>query len=220
LPQKDLLLSRHYLYQPVSWSQAIIIVSAALIETKSLRLVAHTPEQLRTLMASAELYEQRFGLRLADGVREFLVSDEVSPDWLAQLQVSTVADPWKHGFALVHLADNAVIGMGGYKGPPNADGMVEIAYGVVPGYQGRGYATEAAQALIAYALASGHVRTIRAHTSSEVNASTKVLEKCGFKCLGEVIDPEDGVVWRWEKKGIAQSGGPANGNQPIRSETN
>lgn len=78
-------------------------------------------------------------LRLADGLRDFLVSDEVSPDWLAQLQVSTAADPWMHGFALVHLADNAVIGSGGYKGPPNADGVVEIAYGVVPGYQGRGY---------------------------------------------------------------------------------
>ena len=174
-------------------------MSAAFIETQSLRLVAHTPEQLRTLIASAELYEQQFGLRLAGGVRDFFVSDEVSPDWLAQLQVATTADLWKHGFALVHRADDAVIGACGYKGPPDADGMVEIAYGVVPAYQGRGYATEAAQALIGYAFGSGHVRTVRAHTLPSVNASTKVLEKCGFRCLGEVIDPEDGVVWRWEK---------------------
>jgi RimJ/RimL family protein N-acetyltransferase len=41
-------------------------------------------------------------------------------------------------------------------------------------------------------------RTIRAHTMPEQNASTRVLEKCGFRWLGEVVDPEDGAVWRWE----------------------
>ncbi|MGH7631966.1 MAG: hypothetical protein ACREOF_21740 [Gemmatimonadales bacterium] len=30
------------------------------------------------------------------------------------------------------------------------------------------------------------------------NASARVLEKLGFRRLGEVIDPEDGPVWRWE----------------------
>jgi RimJ/RimL family protein N-acetyltransferase len=27
----------------------------------------------------------------------------------------------------------------------------------------------------------------------------RVLAKCGFQHIGEVIDPEDGLVWRWEK---------------------
>ncbi|HUF61741.1 MAG TPA: GNAT family N-acetyltransferase [Verrucomicrobiales bacterium] len=174
--------------------------STAPIKTKSLELVAHTPEQLRTLMASLELYEQRFGLRLADGFQDFMASDEVSPDWLAQLQAATAADPWKYGFVIVHSAENVIIGMAGYKGPPDEQGLVEISYGIAPGYQHRGFATEAAQGLIAYALDQGRARTFRAHTSSEANASTRVLEKCGFRCLGEVIDPEDGVVWRWEKE--------------------
>lgn len=172
------------------------------METKNLKLVTLTPEQLRTLMTDASLYEQRYGLRLADGMKDFAASGEISPDYLAQLQAATEADPWKHGFAVVHRVDNLMIGMCGYKGPPGADGVVEIAYGIVPGYQGRGYATEAAQALIAYAFGSGRVRTVRAHTFAAVNASAHVLEKCGFKCLGKVIDPEDGVVWRWEKTNI------------------
>ena len=33
----------------------------------------------------------------------------------------------------------------------------------------------------------------------EANASTRVLTKCGFRHVGEVMDPEDGLVWRWEK---------------------
>jgi RimJ/RimL family protein N-acetyltransferase len=41
---------------------------------------------------------------------------------------------------------------------------------------------------------------IRAHTLPEMNASCRVLEKAGFKRLGEVIDPEDGLVWRWERR--------------------
>ena len=170
------------------------------METKNLRLVPHAPEHLRALFQGPDLYEQSSGLRPAEGLRDFIVSGDVSPDYLAELHASTSAEPWKHGFALVHLADNAVIGMAGYKGPPDADGMVEIAYGVVPGYQGKGYATEAAQALIAYAVGRGRVSVVRAHTLPVVSASTRVLDKCGFQRLGEVIDPEDGVVWRWEKK--------------------
>jgi len=27
-----------------------------------------------------------------------------------------------------------------------------------------------------------------------------VLEKCGFTHVGEVVDPEDGLVWRFEKR--------------------
>jgi RimJ/RimL family protein N-acetyltransferase len=86
----------------------------------------------------------------------------------------------------------------GFTGPPSADEMVEIAYGIAPGYQNRGHAREAAQELIVYAFASGRVRTIRAHTLPQHNASTRVLTRCGFTLIGEVTHPEDGIVWRWE----------------------
>ena len=124
---------------------------------------------------------------------------QLSADWLAQFHASTSATPWIHGFSFMHRDSNVVVGKGGFKGPPAADGVVEIAYGVDPDYQGKGYATEAAQALAAFAFSSGRVRVVRAHTLPESNASTRVLTKCGFRRIGEVIDPEDGLVWRWEK---------------------
>jgi ribosomal-protein-alanine N-acetyltransferase len=123
---------------------------------------------------------------------------EVSPAWLAAIRASTTADPWLHGFALVHRAGGAVVGSCGYKGPPDPEGVVEIAYGVDAAYQGQGYATEAARALVRYAFGSGRVRRVRAHTWPEENASTRVLTKCGFEWIGAVVDPEDGPVWRWE----------------------
>jgi RimJ/RimL family protein N-acetyltransferase len=76
---------------------------------------------------------------------------------------------------------------------------VEIAYGIAPEHQGKGYATEAAAALTDYAFRQREVRAVRAHTLPENNASTRVLTKCGFRRVGEVIEPEDGLVWRWEK---------------------
>jgi RimJ/RimL family protein N-acetyltransferase len=124
---------------------------------------------------------------------------QVSPDWLARVRLAAADDPWILGFALVHRITSVVIGTCGFKGPPDDDGTVEIAYGVAPDHQGHGYATEAAAALVAYAFNSGQVRRVRAHTLAAANASARVLAKCGFRQVGEVIDPEDGPVWRWEK---------------------
>jgi [ribosomal protein S5]-alanine N-acetyltransferase len=123
---------------------------------------------------------------------------QVSPDWIARVKATTSADPWTCGFAMVHRASGAAVGSCAFKSPPDADGIVEIAYGVNPDHQKLGYATEAALGLVKFAFASGRVRIVRAHTLPATNASTRVLTKCGFEYVGEVIDPEDGLVWRWE----------------------
>lgn len=124
---------------------------------------------------------------------------EVSAEWLARIRGSSLVDPWTYGFSWACRNSDSVVGKGGFKGPPSADGVVEIAYGVFPDHQGKGYATEGVQALVAWALSSGQVRVVWAHTFAEANASARVLTKCGFVKLGEVMDPEDGRVWRWEK---------------------
>ena len=121
---------------------------------------------------------------------------QVSPDWLAALRASDPADPWRHGFSIAHRETGHNIGSCCFKGPP-ADGVVEIAYGIEPEHRGNGYATESAQALTNFAF-SQNAPTVCAHTLPEPNASTRVLTKCGFTHIGPVIDPEDGLVWRWE----------------------
>ena len=157
------------------------------------------PADLLALIQDLEQFETRFGLRLADGVREFFVSGEVSPAWLESLRSATSADPWRHGFAVVERASDMIIGTAGFKGPPDDDGVVEIAYGIVPAKENQGFATAAATALVAYALDDPRVRHVRAHTLPTANASTRVLTKCRFAFVGEVTDPEDGLVWRWER---------------------
>ena len=153
------------------------------LSTERLRLVLGTPAETLAWVES---------LSPADRA-------EVSPAWLARVQAAREPDPWLLGFALVDRVTDAVVGSCGFKGPPDADGAVEIAYGIDPAYRRRGYATEAATGLVRFAFAAEQVRTIRAHTLPEKGASARVLEKCGFRCLGEVLDPEDGRVWRWER---------------------
>ena len=41
-------------------------------------------------------------------------------------------------------------------------------------------------------------RRARPHVWS-ANNSARVLLKCGFLACGQVVEPEDGLVWRWEK---------------------
>ncbi|HEV2068935.1 MAG TPA: hypothetical protein VGR26_03985 [Acidimicrobiales bacterium] len=35
-------------------------------------------------------------------------------------------------------------------------------------------------------------------TASRLSPSTSVLVRCGFANVAEVLDPDDGPVWRWE----------------------
>jgi RimJ/RimL family protein N-acetyltransferase len=123
---------------------------------------------------------------------------EVSSDWLAKLEQAEHASPWIHGFAVRQRRDGDEVGRCGFKGPPDADGVVEIAYGIAPDHQGKGYATEVVVALAESVLKSELASTVRAHTLPSESASTSVLRKCGYQFVGEVDDPEDGPVWRWE----------------------
>lgn len=168
------------------------------LTTPHLHLIPYAPQHLLALIDGVAPFEASIGLRAAEGLRDFIVSKEVSPAWLAQLRAATESDPWKHGFAVVDLDSGAVIGNASFTGPPDAEGTVEIAYGIVPAYQGRGYAIETTRALVAFARASGQVRRIRAHTLPELGTSARVLTRCGFRQMGELTDPEGLRVWRWE----------------------
>ncbi|MEZ5893472.1 MAG: GNAT family N-acetyltransferase [Parvularculaceae bacterium] len=102
-----------------------------------------------------------------------------------------------------------LIGWGGYKGAPK-DGAVEIGYAIAPGERGKGYATAAAQAMVARAFAAPEISAVTAHTLAEENASTSVLKKTGFDKVSDFIDPEDGPVWGWRLERAVAERRPEN----------
>jgi RimJ/RimL family protein N-acetyltransferase len=150
--------------------------------------------QTKTLTISPVTKEESLAMVDALSAEDRL---HVSDEWLAAVRASTAVDPWTLGFSIMHRGTGRAVGHCGFKGAPD-DGVAEIAYGINPEHQGNGYATEAAEALTNFAFTQ-NVRTVRAHTLPEANASTRVLTKCGYQHVGQVIDPEDGPVWRWER---------------------
>jgi [ribosomal protein S5]-alanine N-acetyltransferase len=160
-----------------------IHLSSVVIPTASLDLTLQTPDQVLAWVES---------LPPAD-------RSEVSPAWIDRVRSTPAGDPWALSYTAIERASGLTVGGCAFKGPPDAAGVVEVAYGTDPAHRGRGFATEVAQALTRFAFASGLVRLVRAHTKPDNAASIRVLEKCGFRRIGEVIDPEDGLVYRWER---------------------
>lgn len=72
-----------------------------------------------------------------------------------------------------------VVGAIGLFRPPS-DGSLEIGYGIVPSRRGRGYASEAARALVAFAFTAPGVHTVCADVELSNPASGRVLEKAGL----------------------------------------
>lgn len=106
--------------------------------------------------------------------------------------------PW---IGYVAMADGAVVGGCGFKGPPAASSddveRVEIAYFTLPEHEGRGHATAMTHELIRLAREADPAITIAAQTLREEGPSCVVLRKNGFKVHAELVHPEDGEVWEW-----------------------
>lgn len=104
--------------------------------------------------------------------------------------------PWG-GHVFIHEQERMVAGNGGFKGPPDAAGVVEIGYEVAPAYRGRGLATEAVKALVTLAFLHEPVTAVCATTLAQRNASNSVLRKLGMRFAGESPHPALGGLWRW-----------------------
>jgi RimJ/RimL family protein N-acetyltransferase len=138
--------------------------------------------------------EERLGAHIANGWEGFADAMRVSLD---KLRANSALTGWWTHLLLVGEPPT-VAGACGYTGPPTADGVVEIAYGIAPSYQGRGLATLAAAELTRRAFDDVRVRVVCAHTLPEHNASSRVLEKLGMSFVGFANDADEGQVWRWE----------------------
>lgn len=112
----------------------------------------------------------------ADALPLFLGWLEAAPDqvgwfgWYARLRISGTSA-------------RTLIGGGGFLGPPT-EGIVQIGYSMLPGFQGRGYATELVGGLVRWAGAQAGVSCIVAETEWANPASVRVLEKSGFVRTG------------------------------------
>jgi len=124
--------------------------------------------------------------RIADG--------GIAPDFIIELMRS-VANEVGGDAAWLMVADGEAVGMISIK-LRDAQNRWDIGYGVAPTREGRGHATAAVAALAVLAQASG-ASGLTAETAKDTEASPKVLQRNGFRCIGQFDHPEDGIVDQW-----------------------
>jgi GNAT acetyltransferase-like protein len=101
--------------------------------------------------------------------------------------------PW---IGYLAFENGTCVGSCGFKSPPHIN-MVEIAYFTFPGHESQGIGTRMASELIRIALEKTPTLIVAAQTLPEENASTSILNKLQFRCVGTLTHPEDGLVWEW-----------------------
>jgi RimJ/RimL family protein N-acetyltransferase len=131
------------------------------LRTDRLLLVPVTPGDARAVVSGT-------GVRAAAG-------------WPPVDTVEGLRAALEHGGALGWFVtlDGLVVGDCGTHG--EADGDLEIRYGIAPPYRRRGYATEVIAALVAWARRTPEVeRVVARRVRVENVASRRALERCGF----------------------------------------
>jgi RimJ/RimL family protein N-acetyltransferase len=168
------------------------ILAMKIIRTNRLDLVPATLTLVEADIESPEALARRLGATVPaswppgeydrsamEFFRDRLSEDPEAVGWYGWYAVHRPVEP--HGAVLV--------GTGGYLGPPNADGVAEIGYSIVPESRGLGFATELVHALVSRAFSKPQVVRVIAATTSTNLGSVRVLERCGFSLVGPGSEP-------------------------------
>lgn len=143
-------------------------------------------------LAFRELDEQNLGefheLACDEHVRRFLFDGEsTSLEWCAQFLERSLAEKAQGGVGmwLLHALDRTTpIGFAGYARLDGAGAPRELVYAVRASHTGRGFAREAAVALIDFAREHCGQGDVLAAVDEPNAASIQVLARLGFECTG------------------------------------
>lgn len=110
------------------------------------------------------------------------------------------------------LQPSTLVGVGGFFGPPDVDGTVELGFSILPTFRGRGHATEMVGALATHALSQSGVERIVADSLVRDRPTQAVLLRNGFRI---VPAPEPGLVRCERQRG---SDVPGQDDEPSDEE--
>ncbi len=183
------------LLRPVSATSADGEACRPALQTERLIVTPFTPALAETALTGRMHLGRALGVRVpADWLRD----DEETLRMIAEMPranpAAGVYARWGW-WLIVHRTERTLIGEVSFREPPAGTGTVEIGYGVVPAYQGHGYATEAAGAVVDWALRQPGVARVVASCLRDNVSSRRVLEKLGLRPVGT-----DGALLVWERR--------------------
>lgn len=162
--------------------------------TKNLELIAATLEHIRAELESPEQLASLLNTQVESGwpPGEYdRNAQKFFHNCYKENGISVIG--WYVWYAITlpkNYIPSLLIGAGGYFGPPDKDGIVEIGFSIVPSQRQKGYATEIANALVENAFNDNRINKVIAHTTINNKASCKVLEKSGFHYIFNIHDPD------------------------------
>jgi len=166
------------------------------VSKAALRLISLDPDAIASIEADVLAFASERGLDT--GAYAELIGEMARANAALPSRGGIDGEPWWGGYLAIERETALVVGMCAYKTPPR-DGEVEIAYFTFPAFERRGIGSAMAALLVSTAAESSEVTMVIAHTLPELNPSGLILTCNNFTRAGEMIDPEDGLVWRWER---------------------
>ena len=167
-----------------------------LLESDRLLLIASTATHIRAELEAPEQLTHLLGASVSSAWPSGEYDRHAMEFFLSRLEEGgESAEGWYGWYALGSDSPGSpgsprtLIGAGGYFGPPDAEGTVEVGYSVLPEWQHRGYASDMVRVLVAHAFTFGNINRVIAHTAAENTASVRVLARCGFQAVGAGADP-------------------------------
>ena len=168
--------------------------------------IIHSP-RLELIAMSPAFLEASFKGDLETASR--LIGLDIPPEWLEskwlmemrliKMRENPALEPWLLR-AVGLRATKRMIGFIGFHTLPGADylnsyapGSVEFGYTIFPDYRGKGYASEAAGALMDWATREHGVTRFVVSISPTNEPSLRIAQKFDFRKVGTVTDPEEGV---------------------------
>jgi RimJ/RimL family protein N-acetyltransferase len=161
------------------------------LETDRLLLLPCTIDLLRADGADRAEFSGLIGAEVTDEWPPELYDDDARLWTIGKLETVPGFDEWAMWYVILRKT-HTLIGVVGYKGPPDAAGVVEVGYGILPAHRRHGFASEATSALIARAFERPEVTAVAAETYPHLTASLGVMRKNAMQYVGP--GSEDGVV--------------------------
>lgn len=156
------------------------------IEAARLRLVALLPEEIEALIDDDTALVSKLAMAIFPAGWPTDVDAREGLQWhLQHLRADPAQRAWRIR-VIVERDTNSVVGSVNMKGPPTAGGDVEVGWGVNPDRRRRGYAFEAASAVMHWAARQPGVRQFSATIPHDNVASQAVARKLGMKFRGEL----------------------------------
>ena len=141
-------------------------------------------------------FEAMHAMRSSPEVVRYLYEEPFSPeqtwDWLRRMMAGSA---WANegdwlSVAVVERASGTTVGDLAFHWVSERDRTAEIGFVFDPRHQGKGFATEAARAVVDWAFTTGGMRRVIGRLEARNAASARVLEKLGMRLEAHFVENE------------------------------